>query len=204
MSKPQQAVFVTFTAQCIIVRINHWNCNYRPFYSPERSYWIFKDLLLLDRVVKMSASWSQYSFILGKRIHRSVRVIHDNLSSFDKPILIFLLGTWLAQNGATTLTYKCVLTRGSHKFRRVHGREYPSDGLDRSSRCSWKLSLLGSRHCLPSNWFVINLPVQSELGFCGKLSGRGLTHGLWLRCFKLCFKLSTQKWMKFFNLAWIR
>ena len=67
-------------------------------------------------------SFRDYSFILGDHILRSV-----NLSSFDKPISIITSTSCLASKFISSLGAHV----GNDSFGRVHGREYPSDGLDR-------------------------------------------------------------------------
>ena len=97
--------------------------------------WIFKDLPLLDCVGPRYPR-RDHSFILGNHILRLVNLFHL-ISQFQ-----FIASTsYLDKDSWRKLRYNIGTRRiidyylgehgDSNRLRRVHGREYPGDGLDR-------------------------------------------------------------------------
>jgi hypothetical protein len=123
-----------FIAQCIIVRINHYDCTYQPFYSPKSS-----------KIYRCWIVWGQniraviIPLILAiTYLGQSIICLH--LISQFQYIAFSYLASIKWRNNINLCTrpnfegyYYPVLEEHADttKFRRVYGRECPGDGLDR-------------------------------------------------------------------------
>ena len=111
-----------FIAQCIIVRINHF--TYHPFYSPSKSSKIYRCWIV----------WGQNNRVVIIPLFLTIiyfgQSIYLHLISWFR----FIASSYMASaNWLTRPILRCYLGGhgDSNRFGRVHGREYPGDGLDR-------------------------------------------------------------------------
>ena len=108
-----------FIAQCVIVCVNH--CTYHPFYSRKSAKiyrcWIVWGQNILVVIIPSFLAIAYFGIYL---------LIWFDLMSRSQ----FIASSYLA----STTWRKCICylggPHGPNKFRPVHGREYPSDGLD--------------------------------------------------------------------------
>ena len=118
--------FCDFLAQCILVRINHY-----PFYSLAPKYLkIYRCWIIWGgniRVVILP------SILAITYLGQSIYYLHFN------KLIQFIASSYLDRDRSLSISFTsstpilwCMgVLSASNKFRRVHGREYPSDGLDR-------------------------------------------------------------------------
>ena len=116
-----------FIAQCIMVHINH--CTYHPFYSPK-----------FPKIYRCWIVWGQNirvviipSFLAIAYLGQSISGYLHLISQFQFIASSYLSSAKWRRNTCTRPTFDYSLGGhgGSNKFRFVHGREYPDDGLDR-------------------------------------------------------------------------
>ena len=115
-----------FIAQCVIVRINY--CTYHPFYSPTKSSKIHRCWIVWGQNIRVVIIPSFLAIVyLGQSFYLYL------ISRFQFISSSYLDGAKWRNNICTRPNVEFCLGERSdtNKFRFVHGREYPGDGLDR-------------------------------------------------------------------------
>ena len=120
--------FCDFIAQCIIVRISHSSYTYHPFCSP-KILKIYRCWIVWDQNIHVVIIPSFLAIAyLGQSIYLHL------ISQFQFSIVSSCLASvsWLNNTYTRPLFEYCLGgPGGSNRLRRIDGREYPGNGLDR-------------------------------------------------------------------------
>ena len=119
-----------FIAQCIIVSVNHctYHCTYHPFYSPKSSQKTYRCWIMWNQDIRFVIIPSFLAIVyLGQSI--SIFISYKPISPLNR---YMASDSWLIDSFTSTpILWYMGVPSDPNKFRRVHGREYHGDGLDR-------------------------------------------------------------------------